>query len=346
MEMTAELLAAYAEGNVSEQERQEVRRFLTDHPELLESVMIMMDKDYDIQLESDWEQTVKRDSVFNQELNSLIDEVFPMDITPHNDILPMMALAAQNVVDNLCAVRCEGFALRQLGFDISDEVLLEESRREGWLKPQGTALHDIGRLAGQWGLNVSHRYNCTTDDIAAALTAHHVVLAVVDGGELSGDIEQERAEDKEIGRIPDHVVVIQSIEEQTITIIDSSTLRQTDSYPIPQFMDAWQDSSNYLIIISNDELYEPHPIDLSDVVISDDLIELREAIAENAHEVWAYNRRREGWTYGPERDDTKKLHPDMLPYNRLPESEKQYDREMAINTIKLVQKLGWEIKKR
>ena len=80
--------------------------------------------------------------------------------------------------------------------------------------------------------------------------------------------------------------------------------------------------------------------------ISEDLIELREAIAENAHEVWAYNRKQEGWKYGPERDDVKKMHPDMIAYSQLPESEKQYDREMAINTIKLVKKLGWDIVKR
>lgn len=76
------------------------------------------------------------------------------------------------------------------------------------------------------------------------------------------------------------------------------------------------------------------------------MLELREAIAENAHEVWAYNRKKEGWSYGPFRDDDKKLHPDMIAYNRLPESEKEYDREMAMNTIKLVKKLGWEIKKK
>ena len=69
------------------------------------------------------------------------------------------------------------------------------------------------------------------------------------------------------------------------------------------------------------------------------------AIADNSHEVWAYNRKQEGWTYGPERDDAKKFHPDMIAYNKLPESEKLYDREMAMNTIKLLKKLGWKLTK-
>lgn len=51
MEITNELLAAYAEGNVSDSERNAVRQYLADHPDQLETVMMMMDEDYDIDLE-------------------------------------------------------------------------------------------------------------------------------------------------------------------------------------------------------------------------------------------------------------------------------------------------------
>ena len=50
MEITNELLAAYAEGKVSESERDAVRQYLATHPEQLETVMIMMDEDLDIPL--------------------------------------------------------------------------------------------------------------------------------------------------------------------------------------------------------------------------------------------------------------------------------------------------------
>lgn len=46
MEITNELLAAYAEGNVTPEERKAVREYLTEHPSQLESVMLMMDEDY------------------------------------------------------------------------------------------------------------------------------------------------------------------------------------------------------------------------------------------------------------------------------------------------------------
>ena len=92
--------------------------------------------------------------------------------------------------------------------------------------------------------------------------------------------------------------------------------------------------------------YIPHPIDLSDVELPAHLDSLREAIAENTHEVWAAGRMKEGWTYGPERDDKLKKHPDLIPYSDLPEGEKQYDRDTAVNTIKLVIKLGYNIVKK
>lgn len=48
MEITNELLAAYAEGNVTPEERKQVRQYLTEHPDQLESVMLMMDSDYEV----------------------------------------------------------------------------------------------------------------------------------------------------------------------------------------------------------------------------------------------------------------------------------------------------------
>ena len=74
--------------------------------------------------------------------------------------------------------------------------------------------------------------------------------------------------------------------------------------------------------------------------------ELQEAIAENAHDVWAEARKSEGWVYGEARDDVNKRHPDLVPYTALPEGEKEYDRIMAFKTIKLVKKLGFDIVKR
>ncbi|MDL2322789.1 Ryanodine receptor Ryr [Bacteroidales bacterium OttesenSCG-928-A17] len=92
--------------------------------------------------------------------------------------------------------------------------------------------------------------------------------------------------------------------------------------------------------------YKPQAINTDDIHLSDELMELTEAMAENVHEVWALGRINDGWKYGEQRNDTLKLHPCLVAYKDLPESEKEFDRATAISTLKLIQKLGFEIKKR
>ena len=75
--------------------------------------------------------------------------------------------------------------------------------------------------------------------------------------------------------------------------------------------------------------YTPEPMDLSSVDLPESLIQLSERIAENVHEVWAKARMDEGWTYGGKRDDIHKKHPCLVPYDELPEEEKEYDRNTA-----------------
>ena len=91
--------------------------------------------------------------------------------------------------------------------------------------------------------------------------------------------------------------------------------------------------------------YIPEPMDLSSVDLPESLIQLSERIAEHVHEVWAKARMDEGWTYGEKRDDIHKKHPCLVPYDELPEEEKEYDRNTAMNTIKMVKKFGFRIEK-
>ena len=92
-------------------------------------------------------------------------------------------------------------------------------------------------------------------------------------------------------------------------------------------------------------MYTPKPIDTSNVKLSEDLLELTEKIAENVHENWAIGRMSEGWTYGECRDDAKKTTPCLVPYSELTDSEKEYDRNTAIQTLKLIVALGYKIEK-
>lgn len=319
--ISAEVLAAFLDGNASEQESKEIITTLAEDAGLRELMHISQSVDAELGMTS-------------QEC----------------EFIPMTAMAATCNEENYCCLECEKYILRNLNVEFDEEQLLQNAIKNGWQKEGGTALHNIGRHLESKGLVVTRQYKATIDDISNALNGNECVIVAVDSGELLGNKAEEIIEDLVIGQIPDHTVVVLSLNsnDDTITIYDPNSTNVEDTYTIRQFKDAWNDSKNYLVTATNSciKTYTPKPIDLSDVELTEDLNELREAIAENAHEIWAENRQAEGWTYGPQRDDQLKQTPDMVPYSQLPESEKEYDREMAMKTIKLLTKLGYDIVKR
>jgi ryanodine receptor 2 len=91
--------------------------------------------------------------------------------------------------------------------------------------------------------------------------------------------------------------------------------------------------------------YLPRPIETSEVEVSAEIAALSERLAVHAHDIWAKQRFADGWTFGPKRHDTKKQHPCLVPYAELPESEKQYDRNAVMETIKAMLALGYRIER-
>lgn len=252
---------------------------------------------------------------------------------------PMLRMAAETE-DNLCDFLCELYILRQREIEYNAEELLNMARTNQWVQPSGTPLHAVGQLLSSQGLMVTRQYEATLRDIQKALAANNEVIAVIDSDKLYPNRPDE--EDA-----PNHAVVVLAMDEEQNNIsLFEPEVCTTMEFPLSDFLKAWHESRNYMVrVLRSAEDYEPRPLNLEDVPLTEDLTELREAIAENAHEVWAAARKAEGWTYGPVRNDALKQHPDMLPYSALPDSEKEYDRIMAFNTIKLVKKLGWKLVK-
>ena len=301
-----ELLAAYLDGNTTKEETKQVLRALKTDKELQEVL--------DIALDLDEEES----ATYN--------------------VLPMMKLAAESG-NNICSVLCEAFILHRREVPFEEKELLAIAQENHWLKPEGSPLHSIGQLLSHYDLMVTRNYDATITDISAALALDNDVIVVVDKEKLYQLEDNEDA--------PNHAVVVRGVQDDNVSLFDP-TLEDTDvKVSLSSFLDAWKESHNYMVrVLQSIEDYEPCPINLDDISLTDDLLELREAIAENAHDVWATARKKEGWTFGPERDDANKKHPDLIPYSSLPDSEKEYDRLMALDTIKLVKKLGFEIVKK
>ena len=93
----------------------------------------------------------------------------------------------------------------------------------------------------------------------------------------------------------------------------------------------------------NTKKYIPLPVDTTNVSLPDGLDSLVEQMSKNSHEIWAESRIRQGWTYGELRNDEFKTHPCLVPFEELPDSEKEYDRKTTIDTLKLIMKLGFKI---
>ena len=306
-EISDELLAAYLDGNVNKDE--------------MSQVLQNMKNDKDLQEVFDIAQRVEGEQPqFGSE------------------VLPMLQKAALSG-ENICAVLCEMFILHRRGIPYDQEKLLNAARRKDWLKPEGTPLYCLGNLLAYSGMLVSRKYDSNIEDIKKALQIDNDVVVGVDREKLY-------SEEIDIDDLTNHAVVVTHIDEDAVTIFDPYQGSYITRVSLADFHNAWKESHNYMIqILQSVEEYQPHPINVDNIPLDGDLEELQEAIAENAHDVWAEARIKEGWTYGVERDDINKTHPDLVPYTALPDSEKEYDRLMALDTIKLVKKLGFEIVK-
>ena len=309
-QISDELLAAYLEGNTNEEETRRILQAMKTDESLRETLEIALK----------------------------IEEEDPR-VAKEIDILPMMQKAALSG-ENICAVLCEIYILHRREIPYDEEWLMNTARRKDWLKPEGTPLYCLGNLLAYAGMFVSRKYNASIDDIAHALKKDNDVVVGVDREKLY-------SEEIDLDDLPNHAIVVTHVEDDSVTIFDPYEEPYIYKVALADFLNAWKESHNYMIqVLQSVDEYEPHPIEVDNVPLDGDLEELEEAIAENAHDVWAEARIKEGWTYGKERDDENKKHPDLVPYTALPDSEKEYDRIMAFNTIKLVKRLGFEIVKR
>ncbi len=217
--ISAELLAAYLEGNATAEENRRILLALENNRELRE--MIKLSREID------------------DELNLCAE---------NQECIPFVAKAASCGEENYCCLECEKFILTKHGVGFDEDDLLATALRNRWQEEKGTSLNNIGRHLESHGFTVTRRYQGSALDMASAIAEGMDVIAVVDGGELLGDRDAEHFEDVFIGPIPDHSVVVLACDESRITIYDPDSPNPQDSYPTSRFLDAWADSKNYMVI--------------------------------------------------------------------------------------------------
>ena len=342
-----EELMDYLDGNLNAIERSDLKRRLKENGEtaLLYHAMLaqkaMMEAFDD---EEAQDEVTPRGVTHHQEAKEI-----PIHINHHGKkgstilVLDPMRLAAAKTDGYLCDIECEEYILLSMGYDVSKKTLLDDAYLNRWMREKGMPIYNIGRLLEKSRLAVARRYDASLDELEKLLDSDNKVIAVVNSQKLQN--KATAANDPS----PDHAVVVLKVsrEDDTVSLFDPQTGNDTDTFTMAEFADAWTDSQNFMVVANEQDrfVYTPQPINVDDAELSPELLELGEAIAENAHEIWATKRKAEGWNWGPERNDSLLQTPDMVPYSTLSEEEKDYDREMAMQTLKLVRKMGYRIVK-
>ena len=307
--ISTELLMRFSMGDTNEKETLQVLKALNNDPELRE---------------------------LYESVTSVNNYLAEMEESA--EVLPMMRLAAIHQ-QGLCDILCEEEILRGHNIDFSEDDIPEEARENKWLYEEGTPLHNVGRVLEQHGFIVERQYNASLSDLSRALAYGFDVIVIVSNPQLSSEDKTSEL---------NHAILVMSTDDEAcvLTLCDPSLDKKRYNCSFQQFLEAWKSSYYYMVTAREaDKSYTPRPIDVSDVELNEDILAIREAIAENAHDVWAEQRMKTGWSYGPERNDQRKETPDLVPYSQLPEGEKEFDRIMALSTIKLMKKLGYDIVK-
>uniref|UniRef100_A0A0D9R3K2 Ryanodine receptor 3 n=1 Tax=Chlorocebus sabaeus TaxID=60711 RepID=A0A0D9R3K2_CHLSB len=89
--------------------------------------------------------------------------------------------------------------------------------------------------------------------------------------------------------------------------------------------------------------YKPAPLDLSDVKLLPPQEILVDKLAENAHNVWAKDRIKQGWTYGIQQDLKNKRNPRLVPYALLDERTKKSNRDSLREAVRTFVGYGYNI---
>jgi len=264
-------------------------------------------------------------------------------LNEYGDFLPASAFAADDG-NNLCDLECESHILESYGIKYDHNELSQESRRNYWLRYEGTPLFNIGKLLEMNGLFVSRVFNADLQSLTEALSTCKVIT-VVNGDILLNKPIDIMADDFNADNCPNHAVVVESIDidSGTATLFNPASENKKCIYPLELFLDAWSESKHYMLTVrprKHEFEYCPQPIDTRNVVLNDDLKELVEFLSENAHDVWALTKFKKGYTYGP---DDKQHNHFLKPYFMLTEEQKDQDRDNVIATIKLLKRLGYRI---
>ena len=267
--ISEEMLGAYLEGNLSVEEVGYVESGIGED-DMLRGLVDEID---DVQ--EDWTDMHRNDFdlVFEQEIEDFILPEIDFDIINSLELMNSEMNSDYNVsfgqltpddihqrYPDTCAIKSQQIILESVGIEISEDELLAESIEKGLYIPGqgGTAMPDVGVLMEDHGMIVDRFINASIDDLALELAHGHHIIVGVDSGELWEPGRWENFEDY-LGHLvdtggADHALIVSGIQvnpltaEREVILTDPGTGEIAHVYTVEQFLDAWDDSSNFMVI--------------------------------------------------------------------------------------------------
>ncbi|NXX75670.1 RYR2 protein, partial [Urocolius indicus] len=89
--------------------------------------------------------------------------------------------------------------------------------------------------------------------------------------------------------------------------------------------------------------YKPAPMDLSFIKLTPSQESMVDKLAENAHNVWARDRIRQGWTYGIQQDVKNRRNPRLVPYALLDDRTKKSNKDSLREAVRTLLGYGYNL---
>lgn len=166
----------------------------------------------------------------------------------------------QQQAGDTCAIKSQQLIMQQFGIPATEEQLVQRALDLGIYTSDGTtgtSAQHVGILLDDAGIAINQTPNATIFDLTNELAQGHKVIVGVDSGELwardRGLWEQfkEWWEDLWGNEIADHALIVTSIDntnpnDPRVVLTDPGS-GEIRHYPLEQFMNAWRDSSCFMV---------------------------------------------------------------------------------------------------
>lgn len=151
-----------------------------------------------------------------------------------------------------CAFQSQALILREYGFDVKQEDLMQIAKEQGWyVEGYGTPEDKVGKLLEYHGLDTSITEGNNIFNLANELAQGHRLLVTVDSGELWSPGLGETLEDLLVGEQADHALLVVGVDTSNpndvkVIVTDPGNGNTQYAYSEKEFMDAWKDSNCFM----------------------------------------------------------------------------------------------------